>query len=82
MGEHDLKNIENRDMRKKLHNYVADREREEFLKKNLNKITIITLNKNDEDYLSDYAFVKIKLSKPIKARDLGYLIIEKIGDLV
>jgi len=78
----DEKNMVLRGERKARNSAKGDMERRLFEIKNAEKVTIITMNKGDDDYLSDYAFVKLKLSKPIKARELGLLIIDKIGDFI
>jgi len=78
----DEKNMLIRRDRKSLNSAKGDMERRLFENRNAEKVTIITINKGDKDMLSDYAFVKIKLSKPINARKLGLLIAEKIGDYI
>jgi len=78
----DEKNMINRRERKALNEAKGDMDRRLFEMRNAEKVTIITINKGDKDMLSDYAFVKLKLSKPINARELGLLIIDKIGDYI
>jgi len=78
----DEKNMMRRRDRKAVNSARADMERRVFEKRNAEKVTIITINKGDDDMLSDYAFVKLKLSKPINARELGILIISKIGEYI
>ena len=78
----DEKNVINRRDRKALNEAKGDMERRLFENRNAEKVTIITINKGDDDMLSGYAFVKLNLSKPINARELGLLIIDKIGDYI
>jgi len=78
----DEKNMLIRRERKAVKSAKDDMDRRLFENRNAEKVTIITINKGDKDMLSDYAFVKIKLSKPINARKLGLLIADKIGDYI
>lgn len=78
----DIKNMEVRRDRKALNIARADMERRQFEERDMEKVTIITMNKGDDDMLNDYAFIKLRLSKPIKARELGMLIINKIGEFI
>jgi len=78
----DEKNVINRRNRKAVKSAKDDMERRDFENRNNEKVTIITINKGDDDMLSGYAFVKLNLSRPINARELGLLIIDKLGDYI